>query len=78
MPTWILTLIENIGPLSTVAAGLVKIGEAIKTEITSSDDPAAKVDEVVSQLADASHEVTSALTVNTPHATAAQAAGAAA
>ena len=61
MPAWILTLIENIKPLETVAAGVVKIAEAVIHQHSEGNASAA------AEVEAAADDVTAALTENTPH-----------
>ena len=65
MPTWILELIENLGPLTTTVEGIVKIGQAIATEISGSDNPVAKAAAVAGDVANAATEIDTALHANT-------------
>jgi hypothetical protein len=71
MPTWILDLIENITPLTTVAEGIAKIGEAALTEVKGSDNIETKAASLIGDLAAASQQISAALTANTPAAPAA-------
>lgn len=68
MPAWILSLIEDITPLTTVAEGLIKIGEAIAAEIKSGDNVEQKAAAVSADVSQAAHQISAALVSNTPHA----------
>ena len=62
MGGWVQTLIANIGPISTVAGGLIKIGLAVADELKGGNDNATQ------ELEDAAFDVAHALLANTPHA----------
>jgi len=65
MPAWILTLIENIGPLSTTVEGVVKIGEAIVAELKSTDGTAVMAEKILADFSAAATEIDKALVANT-------------
>lgn len=65
MPTWILTLIGDIGPITSTLAGLEKIFAAITAEIKSSDGTEVQIEKILADLAAAATEIDQALTANT-------------
>lgn len=72
MPAWILSLIANITPLTNLAEGVIKVGEAIANEIKGGDNVETKAATVAQDVAGAAGAIGSALVANTPHAAAAQ------
>jgi hypothetical protein len=65
MPTWIEKLIADVTPLTSKAAGLVKIGEAVIAEYESQDDAASKTAKILGDIAEAAEEIDGALNAHT-------------
>lgn len=76
MPSWLITALAFIGPLTSVAAGIEHLATAIAAELRSADDVVDKVDKVAEDVAAAAPDIAHALIANTPHEAAAGAAAA--
>lgn len=66
MFNWLQHAIEAIRPLTSKAAGLVKLGEHIAAEIEGNDDIPDKIIAVATDLTAMAHEIASAINANTP------------
>ena len=68
MPEWLTKLLADIEPLSSKADGAIKAGEAVASELASSDSTIDKVIHVGQTFIDYAEEVAAALEANTAEA----------